>query len=200
MTSPTRPPRADSVRNRELLLQAAEAEFAEHGAEASIADIAARAGVAKGTVFRHFASKEELIAALVTGHMATLTEGAAGFLDDPDPGLALLGFLTLAADQRQQHDVNFLLTASAANPEVARLRDELFGHIESLVARARDAGAIRADITATDVFLLTCAPVHVTEFLENPPPDLWRRYLGIIFDGMRPEGASPLAMPAPKWP
>ena len=51
---------------------------------------------------------------------------------------------------------------------------------------------MRPDVTGTDVVLLMCAPVHVIEYLPNPAPDLWRRYLAIIFDGLRPEGANPL--------
>jgi len=68
--------RADAARNRESLLAAAEQEFAERGLSASVADIARRAGVAKGTVFRHFATKEDLIASIVCAHIAALTEAA----------------------------------------------------------------------------------------------------------------------------
>jgi hypothetical protein len=66
--------------------------------------------------------------------------------------------------------------------------------------RAREAGALRSDITTTDVWVLICAPVHAAGFLANPAPDLWRRYLAIIFDGLRPEGATALPRPAPDWP
>jgi AcrR family transcriptional regulator len=197
VSSPARPLRVDAARNREQLLAAAEAEFAERGPAASVADIARRAGVAKGTVFRHFATKEDLIASIVSGHLATLTSVADALADSADSGAALLEFLTVAASERQQHDLTFLQCASAGDPRVTGVRDELFAGIERLVDRAREAGAIRSDITATDVFLLLCAPVHVVENLTNPAPDLWRRYLAIIFDGLRPEGAHPLPQPAP---
>jgi AcrR family transcriptional regulator len=199
MTPPVRALRADAARNRELLLAAAEDEFAERGLDASVADIAHRAGVAKGTVFRHFATKEDLIAAIVSGHMAALAAHARRLLDAADPGAALLEFLTVAADQRQRHDVTFLMSASAGNSKVAQVRDEVYAGVEALVDRARAGGAIRPDVTGTDVFLLICAPVHVVENLPNPPADLWRRYLAIIFDGLRPQGASPLPQPAPSW-
>ena len=192
--------RADAARNRELLLAAAEAEFAERGMDASIADIARRAGVAKGTVFRHFATKEELIAAIVGGHFAALTAVARGLLDSADPGAALLEFLTLAADGLQQQDLTFLQTVSEGDSMVTELRNQLHASIGSLVERARESGAIRPDITGTDVFLLICAPVHAAGFMSNPAPDLWRRYLAIIFDGLRPQGANPLPRPAPNWP
>jgi AcrR family transcriptional regulator len=200
VTSPTRPQRADATRNRELLLAAAEDEFAERGASASVADIARRAGVAKGTVFRHFATKEDLIASIVSGHVATLADVARRLAESSDPGAALLEFLTVAADQRQRHDLTFLQSMSEGDSRVIDVRDELLACIGALVDRAREAGAIRSDVTGTDVFLLMCAPVHVVENLSTPPPGLWRRYLGIIFDGLRPEGAHPLPRPAPRQP
>lgn len=190
--------RADAARNRESLLAAAEEVFAERGVEASVADIARRAGVAKGTVFRHFASKEDLIASLVCDHLVTLTDAAHRLADAQDPGAALLEFLTIAADQRRQHDLTYLLTYSANDTSVVAIRDEVHAGVEKLVSNAHAAGAIRPDVTGTDVFLLMCAPVHVMDGLSDPPPDLWRRYLAIIFDGLRPEGASTLPLPAPE--
>jgi AcrR family transcriptional regulator len=200
VTSPTRPLRVDAARNRQSLLAAAEDEFAERGPTASIADIARRAGVAKGTVFRHFATKEDLIAAIVEAHIATLLTVALRLAGSPDPGSALLEFLTVAADQHQQHDLTFLQTASAGDVRVTDVRDELLACIGVLVDRAREAGAVRPDVTGVDVFLMMCAPIHVVENLSAPTPGLWRRYLAIIFDGLRPEGAHPLPHPAPGPP
>lgn len=200
VTSTVRPLRADAARNRELLLAAAEAEFAERGLAASVADIAHRAGVAKGTVFRHFATKEDLIAAIVGGHVAALVAAARRLADSSDPGAALYAFLTVAADQRRQHDLTFLQSVSKGDAGVTGLVDELLGCIGSLVDRARESGAIRSDITGTDVFLLMCAPIHVVDNLPDPAPDLWQRYLAIIFDGLRPEGAHRLPQPSPTLP
>jgi len=197
VASPVRTLRTDAARNRELLLAAAEDEFAERGLSASVADIARRAGVAKGTVFRHFASKDDLIAVIVSEHLAVLATAAQRLADADDPGAALLEFLTLAASERQQRDLTFLQTVSEADPRVSDVRTALITALTTLVDRARDAEAIRADVTVADIFLLLCAPVHVVENLTDPPPDLWRRYLAIIFDGLRPAGASPLPQPAP---
>ena len=194
-TQPAR--RADATRNYELLLAAAEAEFAERGHSASVADIARRAGVAKATVFRHFATKEDLIASIVAGHIATLAAVARDLVDAPDPGAALLDFLTVAADQRRRHDLTFLQSVSGDDARVTDVRDQLWRHLADLVRKAQQAGAIRPDITEADVFLLMCAPIHAVESLPDPPPDLWRRYLGLIFDGLRPDGANPLPESAP---
>ncbi|MET4926853.1 TetR/AcrR family transcriptional regulator [Streptomyces sp. PSRA5] len=200
MPTPPRPPRADAVRNRAALLAAAETEFAERGVDASIADIARRAGVAKGTVFRHFATKEELITVIVGGRFSALTAVARRLLDSPDPGPALLEFLTVAADSLQYQDMAFLQTVSECDSKVAELRDQLHASVGALVDRARESGTVRADITGTDVLLLLCALIHTAGFLSNPKPALWRRYLPVLFDGLRPEGASPLPGPAPSWP
>ena len=197
MTTTDRPIRADAARNRASLLAAAEDEFAERGPSASVADIARRAGVAKGTVFRHFPTKEDLIASIVSGHIAMLAEAARQLADTPDAGAALLEFLTIAADQRQRHDLTFLQSASDGDPRVAEVRDALHANLETLVDRARTSGAIRADVTEADVFLMMCAPVHIIENLTAPAPLLWQRYLALIFDGLRPDGAHPLPQPPP---
>jgi AcrR family transcriptional regulator len=197
--SEPRPLRADAARNRELLLAAAEAEFVERGLDASIADIARRAGVAKGTVFRHFATKEDLIVAIVGDHFAALTTEARRLLDADDPGAALLEFLLFAGQGLHEHDLTVLQPAAEADPRVVELREQVHAGVEALADRARAAGAIRPEITGTDVFLLMCAPVHAVGFLADPPPDLWRRYVAVIFDGFRPHGAAPLPGPVPVW-
>lgn len=189
--------RSDGARNRELLLEAAEAEFAEHGIDASVADITRRAGVAKGTFFRHFATKDELITAIVEPHIIELAELGERLGNGRDPGASLLAFLTDAAAQRQQHDVSFLFRAGASIPRIAELRDRFYAAMERLVSRAQESGVIRRDVTSTDVVLLMCAPDHIAEFLPDAEPELWRRYLAIIFDGLRPAGAHPLPRPAP---
>ncbi|GAA2051127.1 TetR/AcrR family transcriptional regulator [Catenulispora yoronensis] len=195
--TPDRPLRADAARNRALLLAAAADEFAEKGLEASVADIARRAGVGKGTVFRHFPTKDDLIAAIVLDRVEVLGALGTHLLDAPDPGTALLEFLTAAAQQRQQQDLSFLQEAGDSLPAIVESRTRMYQTIHNLVDRARDHGAIRDDITGTDVILLMCAPNYVTGYVPDAPPDLWRRYLALIFDGLRPEGAHPLPQPPP---
>ena len=193
----SRPLRADAVRNRALLLAAAADEFAEHGLDASVADIARRAGVGKGTVFRHFATKDDLIAAIVLDRIEALGAVGARLLDADDPGAALWEFLAAAGDQRRQRDLTFLQEAGEALPEVVRARTEMFRTIHALVDRAREHGVIRSDVTGGDVILLMCAPNYVASYVPDASPDLWQRYLAIIFDGLRPDGAHALPQPPP---
>ncbi|MEV0560486.1 helix-turn-helix domain-containing protein [Dactylosporangium sp. NPDC050588] len=196
MTS-SRPQRADAARNRAALLAAAADEFAERGMDASVADIARRAGVGKGTVFRHFPTKDDLIAAIVLDRVDELTAAGDRLLGEADPGVALLAFMTAAAHQRQQRDLSFLHGAGDVDPAVTGARERMYRVIHDLVDRARGAGAVRPDVTGADVILLMCAPNYVAGYVPDASPDLWRRYLGILFDGLRPQGAHPLPAPPP---
>jgi AcrR family transcriptional regulator len=199
VTSP-RPLRSDAARNRESLLRAAAEEFAVRGLDASVADIARRAGVGKGTVFRHFATKDDLIAAIVLDRVNALNAVGEQLLGAADPGAALLEFLTVAAQQQQQRDLSFLQEAGELSPAVVDARSRMFQTIHALVGRAREHGAVRTDVTGSDVILLMCAPGYVTSYVPDAPPGLWRRYLALIFDGLRPDGATPLPHPPPPGP
>ncbi|MEU8820628.1 helix-turn-helix domain-containing protein [Actinoplanes sp. NPDC048796] len=191
-----RPLRADAARNRSSLLAAASEEFAAHGLDASVADIARRAGIGKGTVFRHFPTKDDLLAAVVLDRVDDLATLAHHLTTATDPGAALLEFMEAAAGRQQQLDLSFLREAGEVNARLTEARERLFTAIIALVTRAQQAGAVRPDIEGMDVILLMCAPSHVVSFVPSPPPDLWRRYLSLIFDGLRPEGAHPLPGPA----
>ena len=193
----TRPLRADAARNRQLLLAAAADEFAERGLDTSVADIASRAGVGKGTVFRHFATKDDLIAAIVTDRINVLNAVGESLLDAADPGDALLEFLTFAAQQRQERDLSFLHEAGQLTAAISEVQTQMFRTIQALVDRAREYGAVRADVTGADIILLMCVPNYVSSYVPDASPVLWTRYLAIIFDGLRPQGAHPLPHPPP---
>lgn len=194
MTSPRRDLRADAARNRELLLAAAQDAFAEHGLDASVADIVERAGVGKGTFFRHFPTKNDVITAIIDHHSTALIAVGEGLLNADDPGEALLAFLLDAGSRKAQRALSSLVPTGH---EINDQYDRLIGTISSLLERAQHGGAVRDDITATDVFLLMCAPNHIVGLLPNPSTDLWQRYLTLIFDGLRSDGAHPLPHPAP---
>jgi len=141
-----------------------------------------------------------LISAIVVDRINALTAVGEHLLQAADPSAALLEFLTVAARERRQRDLSFLQQAGELDAEVIQSRAKLFQTIHTLVARAREHGAVRADIAGTDVILLMCAPNYVTSYAAEASPDLWRRYLAIIFDGLRPEGAHPLPQPPPSAP
>lgn len=190
--------RADAVRNRRSIIDAATSEFAEHGTGVSITRIAARAGIGKGTVFRHFPTKEDLLLAIFVDQLDGLVGTGEALLGTGDAESALLRFMT-ASVELQARDRAFCQVAAErrGDPRVRAVADRFAAAAEALTAAARRAGTVRDDVTGTDIVLLISAAAQAALPLEAALPGLWRRYVGLIFDGLRPEGARPLAVPAP---
>jgi AcrR family transcriptional regulator len=192
--------RADAARNRERIVAAASEMFAERGLEASTAEIAERAGVGEGTLFRRFASKDDLIQAVIEDRMQGTLAALDRALEHPDAGTALRRWLhdsvaELAADQ------GFFEAAGdrcLTTPEFAPLRRQILDRMAALLRRAKDAGDVREDLAPQDLsFLIAAASSTAMMPLPGLRDDAWKRYLGLILDGMRPEGASRLRPAAP---
>lgn len=201
MTGTTPAPgfRADMVRNRRLLLTAATEAFAECGVDVSMSEIAQRAGLAKGTVFRHFASKDDLLAAIMLQLLDRLTDLAARLLETDDAGAALREFMT-AGVEALATDQAFCEVIGRPSLQHAEVRDaigRLGDVVEDLTARAREQGAVRADITGTDVMLLLGGIHQTAAPLLDTDPQLWRRYLELALDGLCDTGARALPHPPP---
>ncbi|MGI5131930.1 TetR/AcrR family transcriptional regulator [Pseudonocardia sp. CA-107938] len=179
-----RPLRADAARNRQRVLDAARAAFAEGGPGVSLDDIAARAGVGPGTVYRHFPSKEALFAAVAEARVRDVVADARSRADQPDPAAAFDGFLDrLAAEAIAKRDLPEVLTG-AGSAEVRAAADELRAALAVLLARAQEVGAIRADVTAAEVSALVGGLVRAT--LDGPDTAPAGRLLQIVRDGLRP--------------
>jgi AcrR family transcriptional regulator len=195
-----RPPRADAVRSRALLLSAARAVFAERGTEASVADVAHAAGLGKGTVFRHFASKDDLVAAIVDEMVDDLIVTAEKLLTADDPAAALRDFMAAGIDL-QVHNQAFCDVAAGASvrrhPLVRGKIERLESAVEALVDRARRAGVVRDDVTGQDLMLLMTGVYQTAAPMLPESPDLWRRYLALTLDGLQPQAARPLPTPRP---
>ncbi len=192
--------RADAARNRRLILEAAAAVFAERGLEASTAEIARRAGVGEATLFRRFPSKDDLIVAIVQNQMDEVVAVAAECLQEPDPWRGLERFFHEMVE-RNSHDrgaSDAVKDHCATSPELAWHRRQAIEAMSRLVKRAQDAGVVRADLTGQDLGTL----LHAAASTSGMPfpglrEDLWKRYAGVILDGMRPEGATKLRPGAP---
>ena len=160
--------RADAQRNLDRLLEAAGEVFAEQGVDASIDEIARRAGVGHGTVFRRFPTKDALLAAVLTKQMLQLSMTAELAYAEPDAGEAFDRFVRNVADAYgRNRSLIDAMKRCGATPEV----DALVGAVARLLRRAQDAGAIRTDVTAEDVLALV--PTAST-------------YPEIVLDGLRP--------------
>jgi AcrR family transcriptional regulator len=148
--------RADAERNRRRLLDAAQELFRERGLEVGVAEIAQRAGVGRGTLFRNFPTKQDLIAAIVIERMHEATEYSRRMLDAPDAGEALFGFLEEMVGRQQLDRCLFDAVADTflANQEIRAAHAEIVGGMEDLLTRAKEAGAVRSDVGAMDVLML----------------------------------------------
>jgi AcrR family transcriptional regulator len=181
--------RADARRNRESILTAARAAFAEAGVQAPMEDVARRAGVGVGTVYRHFPTKEALIGELLAQKFRLLLEGARDALDVEDPWEAFAGTLRrnaelMAADAAVQ-DALMRADADAAWSYAEEAREELKSTFAIVIERAKAAGAIRADFTIEDVPLLMCGLSSTMAAGAAGGTFDWRRHLELILDGIR---------------
>ncbi|MGN6189592.1 MAG: TetR/AcrR family transcriptional regulator [Conexibacter sp.] len=186
----TRPLRADAIRNRAKVLEAARAAFAEHGAEAQMEDVARRAGVGVGTVYRHFPTKQALAEALIEERFDRTIEFVRRLIEEePDPWRAIEScFEYCAATQERDRAWAAVLAlmaggVAAMGPREHQMR-ELLELEEQLIARARSAGVVREDLRAADMPALFCALASVVQAGGRN----WRRYLDLLLDGLRPQG------------
>ena len=179
-----RPLRADARRNRERILASARAVFAESGAEAQIDDVARHAGVGVGTVYRHFPTKQALLAELVRQTFRLFTGWAREALEAGGEPLALIEGLLRRIAQTAAGDagVQYALASSEAGAEAPAEQDELIAVIAELIEGARRAGTIRPGIEATDIAMLICGVVSAM----GPRPGFdWRRHLDLVTGTLR---------------
>jgi AcrR family transcriptional regulator len=178
-------PRADAVRNRARILEVAEAVFAEQGAAAATEEVARRAGVAIGTVFRHFPTKHDLLQAVVMNVLSRLTAEIRALTADADPQALFTFFarvVELAAANKAVFD---RLAETGVHVEVGKAVSTLAPDVEVLLDRARHAGAVRPDVGPTEVLALLGATGQGA-LVSGWDPDLQRRTLAVVYAGLRP--------------
>jgi AcrR family transcriptional regulator len=178
-----RPLRADARRNRERILQAARFACAEHGASVQIDDVARSAGVGVGTVYRHFPTKDALIAALVSEKFRLTSDNFRRALEIDDPwesfAAALRSNAEVMAADAGLRDALIRLGPDVAHSDEARAElDEL---ATRLISRAQAAGVLRDDVTAQDIGALMAG---LSTSMAHPGLD-WRRHLELLLDGLR---------------
>jgi AcrR family transcriptional regulator len=174
--------RADAERNRRKLLEAAALEFSENGLDVCITDIAERAGVGRGTVFRHFPSKEHLITAIVVQRMHDAADRGRARLEESDPDEALFSFLeeTVGGRQLDRALVDAVGDTFLANPEIRAALAEVVLALDALLRRAQEEGRIRRDIGALDVLMMTKGVCQTTGSLRHVDPDIANRQFDLV--------------------
>ncbi|MGW7362534.1 TetR/AcrR family transcriptional regulator [Streptomyces sp. NPDC054841] len=178
--------RSDAARNRLKVLDAARAAFSESGREAQMGDIARRAGVGVGTVYRHFPTKESLAEAIVEHRFQqTVDFLRTEVLPDPDAWHGLTRSLEFCGTMQEQdrgyaETVTAMIGGSSFDEKAIAELNEL---TDQVLKRAQAEGSVRADLTVADMSPLYIGLCHV---VQAGVVD-WRRYLGIILDGLRPQ-------------
>ena len=184
--------RADAERNRRRLIEAATVMFSEHGLDVGVGDIAQRAGVGRGTLFRNFPSKDDLVAAVVVDRIQESIGRARTALDAPDAAEALFAFVDSALEV-QQHDralFEALDDEWMANPEIRAAHGEMVDVTEEVLARAQAAGAVRADISAVDVILMVKGACEVARSFQHLGPAVGMRQLDLVRAAITAPGAA----------
>lgn len=181
--------RADARRNRDEILRAADELFAEEGLAVPVDEIARRAGVGAGTLYRHFPTKEALFEAVLISHMEAIAECGRELAGHEDAGQALFEFLNCLA-QESASKKNLIDALAGAGIDVKERASDSKHAVEeafaALLTRAQEGGYIRKDVTIADLFALvmgTCA-------MANQPASecSQSRMLSIVFDGMKATG------------
>ncbi|QXE33856.1 TetR/AcrR family transcriptional regulator [Streptomyces sp. GMY02] len=200
MSSPSGSPlptRRDARRNRDLLLGCARAAFAERGADASLEQIARAAGLAIGTLYRHFPTRLDLLVAAIEPRMDQLFIDAEAALAEADPWEAFRSYIDLLC-RNQADDRGFSDFTSLRFPNNERTEAWLnrICHIaQDVLDRTQQAGVVRMDATMTDIFTLLWANARVTEATGRIAPVVWRRHLHLVLGGFRPGDRNELPEP-----
>jgi len=197
-----RPLRCDAARNRQRILEAASEVFSEQGLEASLDEVARQAGVGVGTVYRRFRTKEELVEALFEDRVDAVAALAERAAEEPDPWTGLASFMEqmaelLAGDLGLRQ---LLMFATYDQDRVAYARRRNAPLIQKLVERAQAAGQVRPDLMVTDIPFIVFVLTEAAQIARPTGQDLWRRYLALILDGMRPARAGLTPLPVPALP
>jgi AcrR family transcriptional regulator len=195
-----RPLRRDAERNRQRILKAASEVFNERGLEVSLDEIARHAGVGVGTVYRRFRTKEELVEALFVDRIDSIASIAEEALRATDPWSGLVSFMEQMAEM-MAGDLGLrqmLMFATYGQDRVAYARQRNAPLVHRLVERAQAAGQLRTDLRQTDIPFIVFMLGEATQLADSACPGIWRRYLTLILDGLRPgrEGVTPLPVAA----
>jgi AcrR family transcriptional regulator len=196
-----RPLRRDAERNRQRILAAAAEVFTEHGLDATLDEVARAAGVGVGTVYRRFPDKESLVRELFRDRIDALVTVAEEACAAPDPWQGLVTYLefvatALAGDLGLRQ---LMMFGTYDRDQVCYARDRMRPVLSRLVERAQASGDLRPDFEATDVKMIAFMLASLAEYAASVTPEVWRRYLAMLIDGLRParDGVSALPVAAP---
>jgi AcrR family transcriptional regulator len=180
--------RADAERNRRRLLDAAASLFAERGLEVGVGEIAEKAGVGRGTLFRNFPTKEHLIAAIVVERMTDAAQRGEHYLEFEDSGQALFSFLEeiFGVQQRDRSLFEALGEEFLANDQIREAYDRFIRAFDLLLKRAQEQGAVRGDVGAMDVMMLTKGACQAALAFQQFDAEITERQLDLVRSALSP--------------
>jgi AcrR family transcriptional regulator len=189
-----RPLRRDAERNRQRILAAAASLIAEHGLGVSHDQIARAAEVAVGTVYRRFPDKSSLVEALFSDQVNAVVASAHAALEIADPWTALATFMTdILEMQARSRGLRELSSGSAHGFALASYaRAQIAPIVTELLGRAHDAAVVRSDVAEQDLALVPLMIGAVIHSARTVDPELWRRTLAVVLDGLRSVHDDPL--------
>ncbi|MDR8412381.1 TetR/AcrR family transcriptional regulator [Nonomuraea sp. 3-1Str] len=179
--------RRDAEHNRQRTLAAAREVFATRGLQATLNDVAHHAGLGVGTVYRRFPNKEVLAEAVYAGKLHGLRATAQAALAGRDAYESLRAFLEHALEQAAtDHGLRELIRQGAGeSKQIARTREDIVESCGHLIARAREQGTIREDVTVDDIAPIVAMIDSVMDLPTAGAVQPWRRYLALILDGLQ---------------
>lgn len=187
-TTPGRPLRADARRNRERVMEAAREAFAECGQDLPMEELARRAGVGVGTVYRHFPNKESLLDALVADQLAGRVERTREALAKDDAWEAFRDLVrngaALQAEDTAFCEITMSRKYQSESETIKALQAELEGEMTRLLERAQAEGKLRADFTTADVPVMFASIAAAVRMMEASP-EAWKRHVEFTLDGLR---------------
>jgi AcrR family transcriptional regulator len=188
--------RADARRNRDELLDVARQVIAEEGVDASLRDIARRAGVGIGTLYRHFPTREALLAAIIGDGVRRMAADAAKLSATRPPDEALAVWLAGVARRIGPYEglsISMLDAVTGDGSDDQPLRaacDEMMDAGRGLLARAQAEGVVRSDVTWEDVFTAVAAVSGIAGRSGPAAKDTAARFLAVYLDGLRSAGGA----------
>ncbi|MER7678216.1 TetR/AcrR family transcriptional regulator [Streptomyces sp. NPDC096934] len=195
--TPAKPLRRDAQRNRDAIVAAARTAFSEQGLGASLEGVAREAGVAIGTLYRHFPTRLDLVETLFDAKYTELLAAAeeAAAMDDAWEGFCsyLEKLCQLQACDRAFNGlVSARLPLHVAGREMYERAKELCTQV---MHNAQEQGVLRADVTAQDIAFVIWSQAGIIQATRTVAPQAWRRHLHLMLDAFRAEGARPLPEP-----
>src|SRR6266700_3205495 len=189
--------RADAARNREAVVSAAREVFAEVGLGAPLEEIARRAGVGIGTVYRRFPSREQLISAALIDKITAYAVAAERALAEPDPWAGFTGFVRriCAMQAGDQGLADLLLITLAPSEQLEAIREQANRNLITLIDRAKAAGRLRTDMVGEDLLLMFIGNTAIAAAAREDAPQALPRFVALMLDALQPQPGASLPRP-----